>query len=567
VEEDPRLPESREMTRFALLAQAVAGRRVAVIGGAQERAYTDGESIFLPELPERMLQASLVVQASLLAVGSFEGPVMARLTGRRALRLRYLSLEAARAADALASVLPTWVQALVAEVYDGPIPSSARESLAWAAEPRRAVTEAPAWLGTVKPIKVLRANPAGLGGAPTDADRNGSSREEMLRELDDEEESERSRILELFSAPIRNPLASMIQKFFGMGRAPGAEGGGGAELPVGGRTVGPVGPNAKAAQAPAGMSQNLTAVPLGRRYPEWDFRRRAYRDDWCAVAEFDPPRAEEEAQPISTTDSRLRRQLAQLGLTHERYRRQAEGDVLDLTALIELVVDRTAGHPVDPRVYETKRRTAHDLGVLVLLDATGSTGESAEGARVFDEQRVLAARLTAALEELGDRVATYGFYSRGREAVRFLRVKDFDDRYDRAAQRRLAALVPGGYTRLGAAIRHGAHVVRTRAGTSMMLLVVVGDGLPYEDGYEHRYAQEDSRRALHEAVARGIGCACVSVRASTEEDVLARVWGDIPHRRLEDASALARHVQPLFGDAMRAARASKRPAFATAVIR
>src|SRR5262249_44215791 len=153
-------------------------------------------------------------------------------------------------------------------------------------------------------------------------------------------------------------------------------------------------------------------------------------------------------------DHRLRRELGRLGLRHERHRRQVDGDVIDVTALVEAVVDRASGHPADLRVYETKRRTAHDLGVLVLLAATGSTGESAEGRKVFDDQRLLAARLTAALEQLGDRVAAYGFYSRGREAVRFLRVKGFDDRYDHAARRRLAALTPGGYTRLGAAIRH-----------------------------------------------------------------------------------------------------------------
>jgi nitric oxide reductase activation protein len=163
------------------------------------------------------------------------------------------------------------------------------------------------------------------------------------------------------------------------------------------------------------------------------------------------------------------------------------------------------------------------------------------------------------LEQLGDRVATYGFYSRGRQAVRFLRVKDFADRYDHAAERRLRALTPGGYTRLGAAIRHATHVLTTKAGTSMMLLVVVGDGLPYEDGYEHRYAQEDSRRALQEAVARGVGCACLSVRATTEQEVLDRVWGQVPHRRLQDAGALARHVRPLFRDALKAAAASRRP--------
>jgi Mg-chelatase subunit ChlD len=565
--EEVRDTPARELTRFALLAQAVAGRRVAVVGGGGERAYTDGETIFVPDpatghgsaVPP--LSATLSMQAALLATGSLEPTIMAKITGRRALRLRYLSLEAARAGAVLAHVLPRRATTLVAQLYDGPIPSCAQESLAWAASPRN-IPEAPAWLGTIKPIKVLRAHPAGAGAAPTDADRASQSINELLRELDDEEESDRSRILELFSAPIRNPLASMIQRFFGMGRAPGAAGGGGAELPVGGATASPVGANARAAHAAAGIGLDVRRVPLGRSYPEWDFRRRAYRPDWCSVAEFDPPRPgpndDEPAAPMPAHDRRLGVQLARLGLTHERHRRQPDGDDLDLHALIELVVDRAAGVSGDPRVYETKRRTAHDLGVLVLLDATGSTGESSEGRKVFDEQRLLAARLTSALDELGDRVAAYGFYSRGRRAVRFLRVKDFEDRYDHAAERRLAALTPGGYTRLGAAIRHATHLLTHKAGTSQTLLVVIGDGLPYEDGYEHRYAQEDSRRALREAVAHGVGCACVSVRASTEHEILERVWGEVPHRRLDDAGSLAGHVRPLFGDALRAASATRR---------
>jgi Mg-chelatase subunit ChlD len=549
-----------ELTRFGLLAQAVAGRRVAVIGGDHERAFTDGEVIFVDAaLPDPLLTAAVSMQAALLTTGALAPQVMARIAGRRITRLKYLTLEAARAAAALDQALPRRVTTLVRAVYDGPIPDSAPQSLKWASSTRRRVPEAPEWLGTIKPIKVLRAHPAAPGDAPTEDDLAGTSIEQLLRELDDEEESERSRILELFSAPIRNPLAAMIQRFFGMGRVPGS-GGGGAELPVGGVTVGPVGANARPASAPpTAAALDLPGTPIGHSYPEWDFRRRAYRSDWCTVAEFDPPPTDEPRERVPAEDRRLRVQLAQLGLTHERHRRQLDGDVLDLHALIELAVDRAAGRSGDSRVYECKLRTAHDLGVLVLLDATGSTGESAEGRRVFDEQRLLAARLTSVLDQLGDRVATYGFYSRGRQAVRFLRVKDFADRYDHAAERRLRALTPGGYTRLGAAIRHATHLLTTKAGTSMMLLVVVGDGLPYEDGYEHRYAQEDSRRALQEAVARGVGCACLSVRATTEQEVLDRVWGQVPHRRLEDAGALARHVRPLFRDALKAAAASRRP--------
>jgi nitric oxide reductase activation protein len=98
---------------------------------------------------------------------------------------------------------------------------------------------------------------------------------------------------------------------------------------------------------------------------------------------------------------------------------------------------------------------------------------------VFEEERRLAADLTASLERLGDRVGTYGFYSRGKDAVRFLRIKEFDARFDCAAKCRLGSVQPSGFTRLGAAMRHGAYVLESRALAKNMILLAIGDGLPY----------------------------------------------------------------------------------------
>jgi len=546
--------------RFALLAGAVAGRKVAVVAGDHARAYCDGERIYTAADDELPIRDTLVVQAALLAAGSLEPRVVARLAGRRRLRNRYLVLEAARAGHMLQDVMPRHVAQRIAGAYAGPVTDSPLDSLDRASSEREDVPEAPDWMGTIRPARVLMNAPSLAGGAPTDKDRDGTSKQVDMPELDEDEDSERSRILELFQAPaMQNPLAQYLQKLLGMGRSPSPdEGAGGDELPVGSRRAGRVGDKAQRADAPADVVLALDGPPVGRLYPEYDCHASRYRPDWCAVTEYDP-RPPEQARELETgEDRRLRRELARLGLAQERHRRQDEGDVLDVSALIDFVVDRRSGIVGDPRVYEVGRRTAHDLGVLVLLDTTGSTGESDEGQRVFDEQRELAARLTAAFDELGDRVATYGFQSWGRHRVQFLRVKGFDDRYDHAARQRLAALDPGGFTRLGAAIRHGAYLLSNRAGTSNTLLVVVGDGLPYDDGYEHRYAQEDCRRALQEAVVAGVGCACVSVRSSTEADVIERVWGNVPHRSLERPSQLATHVTPLFRGALKEAAASRR---------
>jgi nitric oxide reductase NorD protein len=554
--------EGGAASRYALLACAVAGRKVTVVVDEPELSHTDGETIYVAGAERDVVRDAVVVQAALLAAGSLDPRTVMRLTGRKRLRNRYLTLEVARAMSVLGASVPRIVAERVAQVYPGPVPASRRESLEQALAERESIPEPPAWFGAIRPSKVLRNSDVLGGGEPTEKDREGKAVQESLREFDDEEDTERSRIMELFSAPaMRNPLAEAFQKLLGMGRSPQPDAGGGEELPVGGQRAGKVGRHGKLAKAsPPGLRSDLGGPPVGRLYPEWNWEKRAYRLDWCSVAEYDPAPREDAGELDPGEDPRLRKELARLGLANERHRRQDEGDVLDITSLIELVVDRSTGMQGDQRVYETQRRTAHDLGALILLDTTGSTGESEEGRRVFDEQRQVVARLTAVLDELGDRVASYGFQSWGRSAVRFLRVKTFDDRYDHAAQRRLAALEPGGFTRLGAAIRHGTHLLTTRAGTSNTLLVVVGDGLPYDDGYEHRYAQEDSRRALREAVLAGVGCACVSVRSATEQDIIERVWGHVPYRRLERPSELASHVAPLFRQALREAAASRRRA-------
>jgi hypothetical protein len=524
--------------------------------GDNPSAYTDGESIFLPVSPAHLHRRSVIAQAGLVGIGSFDRHVMARLAGRHALQQRYLLLECVRAVTVLKPILPLEISELTTAIYDGPAPSCPQESLAWARQARRRLPVPPGWMGTIKPMSVLRATNR-FGAAPNDGDAT-ESREEWMRDLDDDEESDRSRILELFSAPVQTPLSNMIARFFGMGRAPGGSRDGGAATPVGGHGVGPVGAQAKAVGPARPLVAHAPTHPVGFRYHEWDCTADRYRPDWCTVAEFDPPPTAAELRPMPDTDQLLRRKLARLGLTHERHRRQPYGDTLDLTALVDMVVHRTAGLDARPDIYESMRRTAHDLSVLVLLDATSSTRDAGSGWRVFDQQREVAQRLTAGLDELGCRVALFGFFSHGRNAVRFMRIKEFDDRYDRAVHQRISALEPSGFTRLGAAVRHASQVLKTRGGTSQKLLVLVGDGFPYEEGYEGTYAEQDSRQALHESVTSGIGCVCVSIGSASQTDVTQRVWGEFPHCQLDDASELAHSVVPLLRASLSRAKATTR---------
>lgn len=58
---------------------------------------------------------------------------------------------------------------------------------------------------------------------------------------------------------------------------------------------------------------------------------------------------------------------------------------------------------------------------------------------------------------------------------------------------------------------------------------MIGDGLPYDDGYENHHAVQDTRAALREALADGDGVGAVSlgIRSSVPEAVVAEVWGEV----------------------------------------
>src|SRR5262245_3108820 len=122
----------------------------------------------------------------------------------------------------------------------------------------------------------------------------------------------------------------------------------------------------------------------------------------------------------------------------------------------------------------------------------------------------------------------------------------------------MGGLVPRAYTRLGAAIRHGAAVLEARGGTSRRLLLVLSDGLAYDHGYGGRYGEADARRALAEARRRGLGCLCVSVGAGAAPVALERVFGVAAHATVPTPELLPGLIGPLFRAGLRSAEAHRR---------
>jgi hypothetical protein len=544
---------SERVAALGLLASAIASRHLRVSPGQPGGlAWTDGRSIFVDaDANARAQIEAIAVQASLLAAGSLTPDVVRRLR-RPVLARRYLAIEGHRALAAAGGILPRVLRRMIdpdlATRADSPAASLA------AARSRETIADPPDRFGTIRTRQLL----ASLERAErSPAKRTHAAREAVLAELDDDVEGAGT---DAFSSPAGGgALGRLLARMLRPVRQLRGGGPPGADAPTHRAQAATRADRAAVVSTPAAeIPAEATGRKSGARYPEWDAHQRRYRPDWCTVHETTARPTD--ARPFAIADRYgLRRPLARLGMGLDSCHRQAQGDDIDIDAAVEARVAAMAGSPPDEAVYLDSLRIRRDLAVLLLLDASGSTAEpAASGETVHEQQRSVAAALAAALHEIGDRVALYAFHSRGRAAVHLVPVKRFEDDLDVSVARRLGGLVPGAYSRLGAAIRHGAAVLADRGGTSRRLLVVLSDGLAYDHGYEPAYGAADARRALAEARSRGVGCLGLTIGAGTDAEILQRVFGSAAHATIPTPGELRRVIRPLFRSALRSAEIRRR---------
>ena len=213
--------------------------------------------------------------------------------------------------------------------------------------------------------------------------------------------------------------------------------------------------------------------------------------------------------------AKVRRHFETYRPHREQARAQIEGDDLDLDAVVRARADFAAGGEWSDRIYLSSRKQGRDLAVALLVDASLSTDAWVGGRRVIDIARESALMFCHALDAGGEANAVFAFTSKGRHEVRVDIVKDFSDALAKAAPR-LAALKPGLYTRIGAALRHVAAEIEKQP-TREKLVIVLTDGKPNDvDHYEGRFGVEDTRKAIMDIRRRGIRAFGVTIDARAQ---------------------------------------------------
>lgn len=281
-------------------------------------------------------------------------------------------------------------------------------------------------------------------------------------------------------------------------------------------------------------------------YAEWDCYARRYRPDCVTVRSYaapegDPAWATSVLHEHGALTRSIRAEFERLRSRRLRLHRQRDGDELDMSAVIDALVQRQMGEAPDDRLFSSTRAGRRPLAITILVDTSGSTRDPVDGgAPVIDIERIALLLASEALGALGDRFAILTFSSHGEGDVRVTCLKDFDERDANGVRSRIAAITPGGKTRLGAAIRH-ATALLVRQPVAHRLLLILSDGKPNDtDRYFERYGVEDTRAAVLEARATAVYPFCITVDTDEPESYVEHIFGVAGHTILRRPDQLPR---------------------------
>ncbi len=262
--------------------------------------------------------------------------------------------------------------------------------------------------------------------------------------------------------------------------------------------------------------------------PEWHWKKRQMQPDYCRLQEVLTPNVTpiELTPALRRTSKALCRQFQSLVPNRQWLNAEPDGEEVDLNAWVRVVTDmKIGGHVRDQGVFRALVNQQRDLACLVLADLSLSTDSYVSNtARAIDVIQDSLLLFSEALKTTGDPFALYGFSSLRRGRIHFHRLKAFDDPYDGLIRGRIAAIKPGYYTRMGAAIRQAASILAKQKNSQRILLLLT-DGKPNDiDQYEGRYGIEDTRVALLEARKMGLRPFCVTIDTEAR-DYLPHLMG------------------------------------------
>ena len=273
----------------------------------------------------------------------------------------------------------------------------------------------------------------------------------------------------------------------------------------------------------------------GIPYPEWNCWTKTFSMNHVAVLERMSRARSRRSVPPNLELQNWFRVPTRRAMTN----RLEDGSDLDVDQYVRHYVDVTTGEATEPRVFRDLLPHHRDVITALLLDGSSSLGAS--GGRIFRLELACADALSQAMSQARERHGIFVFTGNTRHRVEVQCLKDFaDPRFVPPSDVGLAA---GGYTRLGAPLRHVTSRLLAQP-AERRLLIVIGDGLISDEGYEGRYAWADVAHAVEEAHDAGVSTYYVGV-GPARVDPLPETFGPRRSqriRRIDDLPRVLAHV-------------------------
>lgn len=261
------------------------------------------------------------------------------------------------------------------------------------------------------------------------------------------------------------------------------------------------------------LPQEREESGTGYSYHEWEHRRSRYVAQHCSLYEQRFPAIPGSKITLDWVEEVYRRYRSEADLlSAELWRardalrpatRQREGEDIDIDALIRTQADLKAGECSDDRFYIRQKRALPSSATLLLLDLSHSSDAYVDGKRILDIIKETTVILAKVLEDMPYPVEIAAFYGNTHQNCRYSLIKEFPEPWSLAWER-IASMIPQGYTRIGAAVRHAStRLAATRSRRQTLILMTDAKPTDY-DGYEGSHGEMDVRKALSEGRAQRI---------------------------------------------------------------
>ena len=289
-----------------------------------------------------------------------------------------------------------------------------------------------------------------------------------------------------------------------------------------------------------------------RYYDEYDYINKSYKYDWVSVferilAKGDGSKIDRLLQKNSTTCKQIKKALDLLKPQNKkRIRYQEEGSELDLDIALKSMIDLKNGSQPDLRINSSFEHDCRSVSVLLLLDLSHSLNDTPQGTNktILQLSQEAVSILAWATNEIGDKFAIAGFNSNTRKQVMYYHIKAYNESFDDDAKSRLANIKAEFSTRMGGAIRHGAHYLKKQQSDKKLMLILT-DGEPADiDVSDENALKQDTYQALQEIKKDGIYPYCISLD-NKADSYIKEIFGN-HYTIINDIASLPKKLPNVF---------------------